>query len=221
MIPKIIHQIWIGPKTIPKYCLDHMETWKRIHPDYQYMLWTNENLPELPPKAKAQFDRYGRMEKWAFQCDILRFYILNIYGGVYVDVDYECFKKIDPLLEKQMFFVLRGLNIHWVPNSIFGSEPNNPLLNYILDNLVDEPYHGPVFLGREIKRYLNLDIGKIVKCDAIQEACVNRSDILCVPGKYFFNRKEPEKYAFHQALQSWLPKNNGNKYAKQLLNSVK
>lgn len=220
MIPKIIHQVWIGPRTLPEYCKHHMQTWKDLHPDYEFKFWDNNNLPKLPDKAQAQFDRYGSMEKWAFQCDVLRMHIVNTFGGVYVDVDYECFKRIDPLLVKKMFFVLRGLNIHWVPNSIFGSEPNNPIFNYIIENMKDEPYHGPVFLGKEIKRYLNLGLGKEVKCDAIETACNDRDDILCVPGKYFFNRKEADKYAFHQALQSWLPKNKGNQYAKDLLHSV-
>ena len=37
-IPKIIHQIWIGPKTAP---IKLMNTWKDKHPDFEY-IYCNE-----------------------------------------------------------------------------------------------------------------------------------------------------------------------------------
>ena len=43
MIPKIIHQLWVGPKKPP---LQLMETWKTNHPDWQYMFWNEETLKE-------------------------------------------------------------------------------------------------------------------------------------------------------------------------------
>ena len=42
MIPKIIHQIWIGPKPAPT---NLMNSWKNKHPDFEYILW-NEQLSE-------------------------------------------------------------------------------------------------------------------------------------------------------------------------------
>jgi hypothetical protein len=36
MIPKIIHQLWIGPHPCP---VEIMHTWKNKHPDYEYILW--------------------------------------------------------------------------------------------------------------------------------------------------------------------------------------
>ena len=207
MIPKIIHQVWIGPKPIPEYCLSYMQTWKDNHPGYEFKFWNNNNLPELPSKVKEQFDRYGEKEKWAFQCDVLRLYLINKFGGVYVDVDYESYRNIDDLLVKKMFFVIRYPESHWIPNSVFGSEPNNPIFTYIIENMKKQAMHGPIFLGREIKRYLNLGLEKEIKCTAIVEKCKKRDDILCVPGEYFFNKKFANKYAYHDALQSWLPKN--------------
>ena len=44
MIPKIIHQIWFGnqdnrPKEI-------MEKWKTMNPDWEYFLWTEDDIKE-------------------------------------------------------------------------------------------------------------------------------------------------------------------------------
>lgn len=36
--------------------------------------------------------------------DMIRYMILYCHGGVYVDLDIECFKSIDPLVENKSFF---------------------------------------------------------------------------------------------------------------------
>ena len=41
-IPKIIHQIWLGDLPAPT---TWMQTVKNHHPDYDYRLWTDDNLP--------------------------------------------------------------------------------------------------------------------------------------------------------------------------------
>ena len=41
MIPKILHQIWIGPKEPP---IKLMKTWKEKHPEFRYILWNEEEL---------------------------------------------------------------------------------------------------------------------------------------------------------------------------------
>jgi hypothetical protein len=41
MIPKILHQIWIGPKPAPT---NLMKTWKDKHPDFEYILWTEQEI---------------------------------------------------------------------------------------------------------------------------------------------------------------------------------
>lgn len=41
MIPKILHQLWIGSLPPP---VKLMETWKAKHPDYQYILWDEDTI---------------------------------------------------------------------------------------------------------------------------------------------------------------------------------
>ena len=40
-IPRIIHQIWIGPKPAPT---KFMDTWKDKHPDFEYIRWTEKEM---------------------------------------------------------------------------------------------------------------------------------------------------------------------------------
>lgn len=44
MIPKTIHQIWIGDKKMPK---TWMRTWQDKNPDYNYKLWTDNDIKSL------------------------------------------------------------------------------------------------------------------------------------------------------------------------------
>lgn len=36
-IPRIIHQIWLGPREIPANCREWMKTWKALHPTWGYV----------------------------------------------------------------------------------------------------------------------------------------------------------------------------------------
>ncbi len=83
LIPKIIHQIWIGPE-IPKKFNSMMASWKRLNPNWEYKLWTNADIASFPMANREQFER---AENLGMKSDIWRYEILKLYGGVYVDVD--------------------------------------------------------------------------------------------------------------------------------------
>ena len=142
MIPKIIHQIWIGDQS--KKPEKIMNTWKLKHPDWEYKIWTEENLPSL--KNKKQFDQ---MEELAGKADILRYELLYNYGGVYIDADTICLNPLDEsFLTNDSFtcweneYVTTGL-IH---NGHLGSCPNNELMKELIHHisLQDQIYFGPL-----------------------------------------------------------------------------
>jgi len=95
-IPKILHQLWIGPAPRP---VTMMATWQAKHPDFEYILWTEEEFVSrglvIPPETQAQIDR---MEEINGKADIYRWEILHQYGGVFVDADSICVEPLDPLI---------------------------------------------------------------------------------------------------------------------------
>ena len=101
---KIIHQIWIGPEAMP-------HTYNNIvRAPNLYSMTMNINsgitkIPQMPELCMVQFNRYGAMKKYAFQADILRYYLLNKYGGIYLDVDFMCNKRFDSLINREFFCV--------------------------------------------------------------------------------------------------------------------
>lgn len=85
-IPKIIHQIWIGPKPAPT---DLMDTWRDKHPDFEYIRWSETELAERGFVSECQ-SQIDDMPEINGKADIYRWEILHKYGGIFVDADSVC-----------------------------------------------------------------------------------------------------------------------------------
>ena len=55
MIPRILHQIWVGPDPIPAEYAAYMDGWARMHPEWEHRVWTDENLPVM--RNRDLYDR--------------------------------------------------------------------------------------------------------------------------------------------------------------------
>ena len=82
-IPKIIHRIWIGPRPFPEQYKKCLDSCKRLHPDWKFILWTNKDIDkvlDINPKYKWLFNEY-KYKKTVYQAqkDILEYLILYKY----------------------------------------------------------------------------------------------------------------------------------------------
>jgi mannosyltransferase OCH1-like enzyme len=93
MIPKIIHQLWIGDIQPP---LKIMNTWQEQHPEFIYIFWQEDNLKDLRIPKKYQ-QKIDNMEEINGKADMYRWIILRDYGGIFVDADMLC---IHPFSDK-------------------------------------------------------------------------------------------------------------------------
>ena len=83
-IPKIIHQIWLGPHPRPA---KWMETWeKEFCPEHgwTYMFWGDEEIARL---GLANENEYDLSPSYQQKSDIARYEIVYKYGGMYIDCD--------------------------------------------------------------------------------------------------------------------------------------
>jgi hypothetical protein len=99
MIPRTFHHIWLGPDPLPEDHGPWIESWKRHHTEWEFRLWTEENLPEDPVRPEVLDLLRAPVER----ADILRLEILYQHGGVYLDTDLECLRPLDPLLDGEEF----------------------------------------------------------------------------------------------------------------------
>lgn len=132
-IPKIIHQIWLGPNLPPATCAEFQETLRRLHPDWEYHLWSEAELEELKLDS---WDIVEKSQNWAEKSDIIRSDLLDRFGGVYMDVDFDMYKSLNELHEKYDFYagmeyphkIATTNNRVWVGISIMGARPGHPII---------------------------------------------------------------------------------------------
>lgn len=198
MIPKILHQIWIGPHEIPDSAKNYCEQAKLQFKNYEYKFWNNDNLPNIPEKCMIQINKYQKRKKYAFVADILRYYILNLYGGIYLDVDFIVYKDFSEIITKSFFCVNPNYNAYHVCNGIFGCEAHNPILSKLLYELSDEPYHGPLLFSKYITEFLDIPQKTHIK----KHLDLYPHDYIeCFGAEDFFRRNG--KYCYHEALHTW------------------
>jgi mannosyltransferase OCH1-like enzyme len=186
-IPPILHQIWLGPDPFPAEYTGFRQTWIDRHPGWELRFWSEDDLPADLRRPEAA----ERLRVPAERADILRIEVLWRFGGVYVDVDFECLRSIEPLLEGVDFFVSVAkpgrLN-----NALMGSVAGHPLLDRALDELRPREFHGydksaagPLFLDRLLE---------------------DQSELTRFPPEVFYPRTPEEQrtaYAVHHEARSW------------------
>lgn len=130
MIPKTFHHIWLGPDPLPDDHRPWIDTWRRHHPDWEFVLWTEENLPEDPIRPEV----VERLRAPVERADILRLEILYRHGGVYLDTDLECLRPIDPELDGEEFVGVCHKPGR-ITNTAIASAPQHPLLGRALEEV--------------------------------------------------------------------------------------
>jgi len=141
-VPQIIHQMWIGPPLPDRYAA-WRETWRHHHPGWVHMWWTENNMPTL--RNQALWDDAHTIAPRApeqFRSDVARYELLQQYGGVWVDVDFECQKPIDEFLNAEGFLVWEEPG-RWLTNCLFGAVPDHPLLEQLIARLPSNVAHHP------------------------------------------------------------------------------
>lgn len=167
--PKIIHQIWVGPKTPPEVFKQSQESIKKYHPDWEYKLWTDKDIPELKLYNQKFYDL---INNYGAKSDILRYELLYRYGGIYLDIDFIVLKPLDELCQYDLWSAIQPLDCRGgLCNGVIGSIPGHPILedcikslkascNKHLKNLKDPTPHivravGPFLFERSFLKFIH------------------------------------------------------------------
>lgn len=139
MIPQTIHQIWVPPgQDIPAQYLQGIRSWLDMHPNWDYKLWTDEDLHWLTRRdlynqalELVPSDAVGQ-----FRADIARYEILLRFGGLYVDIDTVCLRPVgEALVGHNEFAAWEDQN--WVGNTYLGCTPGHPVMEKLVAGLRD------------------------------------------------------------------------------------
>ena len=158
---RIIHQVWFGTipnkkeaqKTYKKLQL-YRDSWKIKNPNWCHIEWNKEMSDSL---VKIHFPKYYNMYKeypYEIQrCDLVRYFILCRYGGLYVDMDYYCNKPWDEAINKfkNDFYVVSTPNMggKYVSNSLMYSTPNHIFWKRLFIQM-EKKRHSPIYYSRHM-----------------------------------------------------------------------
>jgi mannosyltransferase OCH1-like enzyme len=152
-IPKIIHYCWFGGQPYPPLVVQCIESWRRFLPDYEFLIWTEENSEFLDNVyARQAF----QTQKWAFLSDYVRVKALADHGGIYLDTDVELVGTLDEFLEHPAFVGLESAAA--ISTALIGSEKGGGWISMILDD-----YAHRVFLDADGKPDYTTNVSAITR----------------------------------------------------------
>lgn len=102
MIPRIIHQLWIGESDPPIYLMDSCKN--KHKENFEYIRWSESEIKKRGLKLDL-IDKINSIEEINGKADIIRWEILYEYGGVFLDADSYCLESFDYLIENYNGFI--------------------------------------------------------------------------------------------------------------------
>jgi len=118
-IPRTIHYCWFGGNPLPKSYERNIESWKKYCPDYEIILWNEDNFDIR--KNKFISEAYDN-KMWAFVSDYCRLEVMYEFGGVYTDTDVEMLQSLDKFLVHEAFApidCIMGYPLGGSPKSVY------------------------------------------------------------------------------------------------------
>lgn len=132
-IPKIIHQTW-KTEVLPERWVPVRDECIKMHPDYQYILWTDESARELIESEYPWFlPVYDSYPYNIQRADAIRYFVLHKYGGIYMDLDIGCARPMDPLLRFAAIFP-RTIPVG-ISNDLILASKGHPFLDLLIHSL--------------------------------------------------------------------------------------
>lgn len=240
-IPYLFHQTWKN-KRVPGSLQKFRETWIAHHPHAEHRFWTDKDNLAFLEKHYAWFvPAYKMYPENIMRADAARYFIINHYGGIYVDLDFECLRCIDPLLENKHFVLgcepgshLQALgNTQEIPNIIcnafIAAAPHHPFMAHLI-NVLSKQSNSKV-IGKDPNAVLGLT-GPLLVTQAYasyankEELCVEPSQVL-----YPITKEEvstprehwnlDEAYAIHHWQGTWWQGKNISRMFKRFLWKIK
>lgn len=133
MIPKIIHQTYIN-SSIPEVWQEAQQSCIDLHPDWEYKLWTDEASLQFIHEKYEWFEETFRNYPYPIQrADAIRYFILNHYGGIYLDLDDGCNRELEPLLSYPAW--VRKTMPTGISNDAMGAVPRHPFFMYVVNQI--------------------------------------------------------------------------------------
>ncbi|HSI53606.1 MAG TPA: glycosyltransferase [Ramlibacter sp.] len=170
-IPKIIFQTWKSKTDIPANFAYWANTFRELNPAYEYRLWDDaDNRAFIEAHYRWFLATYDAYPAEIYRADAVRYFFLFHFGGIYVDMDTECLRPFDALLDvADVVLGTMGTNPgfrHSLPNAVMLSAPRQEFWLLVMSLLLEpastentrpESVTGPVLLKGAHRLYAGRD----------------------------------------------------------------
>ena len=160
------------------------------------------------------------------KADLARYLILKAKGGLYVDLDYECFRPIGRLLNKGCVIGLEPRSYaqfhgydYLLGNAFLASRPKHPFISSLIESSLQKlsltdaaevsrfqyamATTGPFMVNAAYRSYSRPESVQLLKPELVSPLSV--SEIRAhVSGKEDFTQRLCKAYALHYFAGSWL-----------------
>ena len=168
-IPYTSHQIWLTHSSSPKEIdasdistiIHNTELLNAVDQKWKHIIWTNDK--SLIPNSISSLEKQGLefrdiqeikgdielfetvleladKKLFGMASDILRYSIVEYFGGVYLDLNFKLSRTIEDDLYRYDFFAQSFVN------NIFAARPNHPILSALLDKIKSNFLNPPSYL---------------------------------------------------------------------------
>lgn len=161
-IPKRIHQIWLGGEVWPGPKRAMAEV-RDAHPGWEYKVW--DGMPDDAPDYLH--GAFNDCQFFSQRSDVLSYWLIWKYGGIYLDADFAMVKSLEPLLGRGPFCgrIPRGT----LACASLGAAPASGAYGLLLDEVKrtygkaregDRCRYGPTLLRSVLRK--NPDVLKVL-----------------------------------------------------------
>lgn len=190
-IPRIIHHVCDYPDGVPENLLALAATWKQHHPNWEQRFWDREKMNEFVHTVCPDFEACYRafplnVQRW----DVIRYLILYHIGGMYVDLDYECFRPFDAVLSGRECYIATEPTLHaeyndvpvMLNNALMAAAPGNRFMRQVIEELKT----------LDVNKYSNLEKWKFVlqttgplMLTRVYESLTRKTGVTLLPDELF------------------------------------
>jgi len=230
----IIHQIWLqGRENVPKKYLNYSNMLKNMNKRYQHIIWDEKTFYDKILNKYPEYKKFYEMLPLIhLKVDYMRYIILFIIGGIYVDMDAKPMKSFDSIRNlinkyetvlcklkrtKTESIIITG-HTEVINNGVIISKPNSIFLKKLIETVQKNimKYKVEFILAKEKRLTSTILIDKITGPQVFTKNYfsipknIRNKKIKILDSEYFEpcgNTCNPTKNTiiFHEQDMSWLP----------------
>lgn len=142
-IPTILHQSAKDRTQLKPEWQICQRSWLTHHPNWTYFVWEDaDNLALVQSHFPWFLEVYEAFPHFIMRVDAVRYMYMFLYGGMYADMDVECLRSVEPLLQGQQLVLARMGPEHdfgdSIPNAWFASVAGHPFWWQLLQQIKED-----------------------------------------------------------------------------------